>query len=802
MPVFSMTPAFALDPFVVGVDPPSQTLKPGESTGFLISVAGQEGFTEPVTLSLVDPAAGVTGVFTPNPVRPSADGEPVTSILTISVDADATVRGPVPIIIEATGGGVTRSLSRQATVVIGLVPQCTGSVFGTVSDDAGPLADVTISNRAGVTTNSAGEYRIDDITLINNAPTPITVTFQKEPGYWQKSKEVIVYGELDPQGECIPHESRLDATLLRRDPAFVSGKVYVGRVEAPDFDTVIPTSTPLDDAQVCAVTPSSTRCATTNADGRYPPGGGELQADLHDNLPVTIQLTAQAEGPESCNTYSLSRPCARRHGYWGSPQAGPFFLGPVEPGSHQTRDLALVPMCQAALSGTVTNTATDPPTPAAGVRVDAFTADGVFDADSVLTNAQGEYSIPELLLGTNNRPAEYGVQARPDGPLELVTLDSCGSSVRQDVTVNLPVRGDVTGEVRDEETGQLITDQVVNVGPPGSCSPECVDTVDGRYTLRGFAPGPKALIAGETPTYWRPAAPTLVTVVSGQTVEADPLLLLRKRFATIAGTVRDQLTGESIVGASVHDNQFGVPRDNTDSNGRFMLTPVPLSFRNGDRTVLVEARAEGYWHKLVDVPVANGQPTPDQEIRLLRICTGATISGTVLNVAPPIPVPIAGASVLAGGQIATTNAQGHYTLGPIQVGTNNTAIPIQVTAFKTGFISQVETVTIDCGAQINLDFGHPEPATLTVRKTTVGGTGMFDFTSTGGLPTAAGPDGGFTLSTSPTTNPGERTFPELIPGSVYTADRAGRPWLGTHRTLMRERRCFEDPLRAFVHRPA
>ena len=355
-----------------------------------------------------------------------------------------------------------------------------------------------------------------------------------------------------------------------------------------------------------------------------------------------------------------------------------------------------------------------------------------------------------------------------------MTFDTCGSGVRRDLTVNLPCQ--VTSRARcATKTVKLITNEVVNVGPIGNCNPECVDTVDGRYTLHGLAPGPTALVTGETPTYWRPATPTPVTVVSGQSVEADPLLLLRRHFATIAGTVRDQLTGDGIEGAEVHDGFYGAPRDETDNNGRFTLTPVPLNFRNSDRTVTVEVRAEGYWDKFVDVPVTDGQPTPDQDIQLLRICTGATITGTVLNVAPPIPVPIAEATVSGGGHVATTDAQGHYTLGPLQVGTNNTEIGIEVTAAKEGFITQFQTVKIDCGAQINLDFGHPAPATLSVHKHTVGGTGTFGFTSTGGLPTVAGPDGGFTLTTTATANPGERIFPELTPGSVYTLTEQAAP---------------------------
>ena len=287
VPVFTMTPAFALDPFVVGVDPSSQTLKPGESTGFLVSIAGQGGFTEPVTLSLVDPAAGVAGVFAPNPVRPGADGEPVTSILTISVDANATVRGPVPINIEATGGGFTRSLTRQANVVIGLVPQCTGSVYGTVTDDAGPLAGVSIPNVAGLTTNSAGAYRIDGIPLFNNAPTPYTVTFQKED-YWQVSREVIVTGELDPQGNCIAQESRLDARLLRRGPQpSCPARVYVSRSAAADFDTVAVPPGHRSTGPEHRVTPGAATYAITKADGQLLTRS-ELERILHDNLPIII----------------------------------------------------------------------------------------------------------------------------------------------------------------------------------------------------------------------------------------------------------------------------------------------------------------------------------------------------------------------------------------------------------------------------------------------------------------------------------------------------------------------------------
>ena len=428
------------------------------------------------------------------------------------------------------------------------------------------LADVRVIGNGIVYKGPAGDYRFDQVPLgANNSPREVNLRFDKD-GYWFVNATAVVTGELLPDGTCRPHETTVDVALLPVAPAFVSGQVVEGTVDPPDFDTVLASTTPVEGAQVCAFANDGGSCATTQADGRYPAtSGAELSFLLQDNDPANAGLGVQDLGPLTCNTYSLLNRCTYRHGYWTTQQGLAYPLGTVQPGQHLHKDVALVRQCTTSLEGTVTDTATGGP--AANVRVDAFVVG--LDGEAVATDAHGHFSMPELLLGVNNRPVTYLVAAG-NGPLSQVLLDHCGAPATVvNLTVTSPATGGITGRVVDQEDHDVLIGGAL-VGQPGNspggsvinCPPCGTTNIEGHYTLDGVLVGPTAVTA-DHPDYWPPEQPTPVEVTAGTPVTAPDIFLLHRRFAAIEGAVTDQTTGQPIDGANVSDAFYGFPSDRT-----------------------------------------------------------------------------------------------------------------------------------------------------------------------------------------------------------------------------------------------
>ena len=74
--------------FSVSTKPETATLQQGNSVQYTVTVSPETGFTSDVTLSISSLPAGVTGVFSPNPVN-AASATPWTSILTLTAAPDA-----------------------------------------------------------------------------------------------------------------------------------------------------------------------------------------------------------------------------------------------------------------------------------------------------------------------------------------------------------------------------------------------------------------------------------------------------------------------------------------------------------------------------------------------------------------------------------------------------------------------------------------------------------------------------------------------------------------------------------------
>ncbi|MGC9001283.1 PQQ-binding-like beta-propeller repeat protein, partial [Caldisericum sp.] len=101
--------------FSISVTPSSQSVTPGSSTTYTVTLTSLNGFNNSVSLSISSVLpSGVTALFTPTSVTPTTSG--ATSTLTISTSS-STPAGSSTITINASGGGVTHSTQVVLEVV-------------------------------------------------------------------------------------------------------------------------------------------------------------------------------------------------------------------------------------------------------------------------------------------------------------------------------------------------------------------------------------------------------------------------------------------------------------------------------------------------------------------------------------------------------------------------------------------------------------------------------------------------------------------------------------------------------------
>src|SRR5262249_10323151 len=88
----------------------------------------------------------------------------------------------------------------------------------------------------------------------------------------------------------------------------------------------------------------------------------------------------------------------------------------------------------------------------------------------------------------------------------------------------------------------------------------------------------------------------------------------------------------------------------------------------------------------------------------------------------------------------------------------------------------VGSITLATGATVTCTFTNTKLSNLVVQKTTLGGTGTFDFSGTGGIsPT-------FSLTTSAPNTPAGVTFSNLTPGAYTVAETVPTGWQLTSAT--------------------
>ena len=708
--------AVASPDFQLTVSPSSQTLQPGSSVSFAIGVGSIGGFSAPVTLSVSGLPSGVSDQFSPNPVTP-----PGTSFLTLTAAANAPT-GTFAFTITATGGGISHDATGSAKVDFGLVPVCYGKLRGVVTDaETGqPIADATVG---GATTTADGSYSIDQVPLgENNSPVQFNLRAFKDPptnaplhvgSYW--------WADGSPVAVC-DQTTEIDFALVPVHPGHVSGTIYEGNPDPADFSKVIPTSTRIEGAQVyvAAGVVALTDTVATDAGGHY----GELTFRLDYNNSIISPRYLAVSGPD----------LPYRHGYW--PTNVQFEVGPDQ---RIVQDVALVKKCTASISGQVIYG--DTGLPAANIDLSGL-ADP-WDADRTTTDAQGRFSIPEILIGYNNRPiplrAETFTVPGYLGAAASSAPEAIGCGGHWDAgTLRLqPVAsnfGAVEGHVYDRETGAPLADTQIALGFSGATTDSegfyRLDRIDlgsnGSVDARIFAfheapdnPPPDYYYSEET-----------VTVTAGSTAVHD-FHLLRRRYGRLIGVVRDAITQAPLagqVGRCFSENRFTTIT--ADENGRYDTGQVlRLAYPNAPTDVSCQFAASGYWYKNVS-PTIRADETTQQDVDLLPICH-ATITGKVVDANTQLPIQ--GASVGGGGVTATTDANGDYRLENVTVGYGNSPLEVAVTASAPGYHAETKTVTVFCGGTIIVNFGPATGHIVIVKRTIPAGSGQsFDFTANWG----------------------------------------------------------------------
>ncbi|MCS6844958.1 MAG: carboxypeptidase regulatory-like domain-containing protein [Caldilineales bacterium] len=292
------------------------------------------------------------------------------------------------------------------------------------------------------------------------------------------------------------------------------------------------------------------------------------------------------------------------------------------------------------------------PTVLRGAVVDGRTGQPVAAAQvaagqrSAATAADGSFELRGLPAGP------LVVEVAADGyVLAQRSLDQWAPDGSQPVQITLWPDG-VHGTVQDEATGQPVAGARVVLGNVQATTDET-----GFFYLGAAAPGEATATApGYLPVRLNVSAPAQLTGDEALTIALQPTVLV--------GAVVDGRNGQPLAGAQVRvGNQSAV----TDAQGRFRLERLHGSGLTAEVTLTgynpLQAPVDEATHLLA------GQPL---DLALLP----EHLAGRAVNQATGSP--LAGATVVAGGQTFTTDGEGVFRLWGLKP-------PLEITVSAPGF---------------------------------------------------------------------------------------------------------------------
>ena len=173
----------AVPDFSIGVEPPSVTVKQGESAEYVIGVASIEGFSEEVSLSVSGLPSGATLLLSHTSGAP-----PLKSIMAIQTSEDTPI-GSYMIAVTGTGGGKAHSASVELVV------------------EALPSFSITLTEK--------------EVSLIQGESADLAVDIKSSGGF-EEVVELSVEGiregltaTFDPKSDNAPYTSTLTITASK-----------------------------------------------------------------------------------------------------------------------------------------------------------------------------------------------------------------------------------------------------------------------------------------------------------------------------------------------------------------------------------------------------------------------------------------------------------------------------------------------------------------------------------------------------------------------------------------------------------
>jgi uncharacterized repeat protein (TIGR01451 family) len=656
--------AVSAQSFTLTLQPSAVTLIPNQNASFVVSMTALSGFNSQVTLAVETLPFGVTAQFSPATLTP-----PGTSILTLSAATNATL-GSFTLNISASGGGITNTTSSSVTVNFGLLPLCTGAFQGEVTDIQtgsnvpGATVEAVYSYYNYATADASGRYIFTNLLLVapDNQPANYSL-WASRTDYWQ-SATISAYAVCDAT-------NTVNLQVLRKQTGSISGHV------------VVQGGGPLSGVVVSAASSYQNASTTTDTNGFFQFPALQLYPN---NAPANYSLSASPIG------------------YWSSSTNTT-----VQANSNSVVTLILVPVCTGTVQGKVI--LADSGRPATNVSVSVSSGSSAY----VLTDGNGNYTATNVSLGFDNASAYTSVGASYTGYYTGYTnsyLTNCGQTLTMPVLALQPVPviidnyGAVTGHVYDVQSGQPVTNASVLVyGLYGYGYYTSTDT-NGAYYETNILIGTGSSTNIFTTVYASASAyfsgSSNLTVYANEVVTQD-LRLLLIGYGAIVGTVRDSATTLPIQGAYVYP--FGY----TDTNGHYASGLLQLNSGNAPTIKSFYASAGGYW----TTPYTNTTITQGHtnlvDINMIKVCSGATIVGNVIDALTQ--KPITNATVSVSGQIYEsdmTDTNGNFILTNITVGNDNSPIQNTLTASAPGYNPQSKSVTIFCDATITTEFGVPQ----------------------------------------------------------------------------------------------
>ena len=433
-------------------------------------------------------------------------------------------------------------------------------------------------------------------------------------------------------------------------------------------------------------------------------------------------------------------------------------LGGQTTGNQDTSISLQAPLTQGTLAGLVSDSVSG--LGVAGATVNVY--NGATLIGTTTTDANGNYTV-DVDAGTG-----YTVQVSAAGYTTL-NQNSVTVSANATTTLNLQptlTQGTLAGVVSDSVSGLGIAGATVNVYNGATLIGTTTTGANGNYSLN--VPAGSGYSVQVSATGYTTLNQNSVTVAANATttLNLQPTFIL----GTLAGVVRDSVSGLGIAGATVevYNGATLVGTTTTDGNGNYTLNVPPGS------SYTVQVSDAGYNTLTQTNVTVAGNATTSLNLNPQEIVTQGTLEGVVRNFVSGLGIAGATINVYDDATLiatTTTDANGNYS---VEVDTGNDyTVEINSAGFIPATYNNVDIVTdettiLEAILQIPDSFVGNGTVAGTI-KDSLTGNGLAGVTVNlrAGLNTQTG-----TVVTTGTTNGAGLFSIANVPTGYYTAELA------------------------------